>query len=121
MAEAGRRANGALERAVLESLWRADAPRTASQVREDMGGDLAYTTVMTVLSRLFDKGLVDRVVVGRSYQYRPLVAAGDLAATRMREILATSDDRNVALTRFVDGLSARERASLLAALDERKG
>lgn len=118
--EQARRANGALERAVLESLWRADGPRTASEVRADMGDELAYTTVMTVLSRLFEKGLAERAAVGRSYAYRPVVAAGDLAAARMKDILEASGDRSGALAGFVSRLTARERASLRSALESAK-
>ena len=116
----GRRANGTLERAVLECLWRADAPQTATEVRAELGDDLAYTTVMTILSRLFEKGLVAREAKGRAYLYRPVVGAGELAATRMQEALAASGDRPAALTGFVGKLSAKERASLLVALQARR-
>ena len=116
VSDSGRRANGSLEREVLECLWRADGPRTAGQVRGELGGELAYTTVMTILSRLFDKDLVGRELEGRSYRYTPTVAAGDLAASRMQEVLAASGDRRAALTKFVAKLSTRERASLLEAL-----
>jgi len=75
---------------------------------------------MTILSRLHEKDLVEREIEGRTYLYRPTVAAGDLAATRMQEVLAASGDRPAALTKFVAKLTARERASLLDALEARK-
>jgi predicted transcriptional regulator len=53
----------------MEMLWdRGDA--TVRQVLEGMGGDLAYTTVMTVLDRLHGKGRVKRHKKGLAWSYR---------------------------------------------------
>ena len=57
---AERRPMGALEAEVLDVLWRADGPVTPADVRTAMGTDLAYTTVMTILVRLWEKGLTER-------------------------------------------------------------
>ncbi|MGH3430511.1 MAG: BlaI/MecI/CopY family transcriptional regulator, partial [Mycobacteriales bacterium] len=51
-----RRAPGTLEGEVLAILWAADAPMTASEVQQRMDSELAYSTVVTILSRLHDKG-----------------------------------------------------------------
>ena len=55
-----RRAPGELEGNVLTVLWRAGRPLSPGQVRAELGADLAYTTVMTILSRLHAKGSVSR-------------------------------------------------------------
>lgn len=41
------------------------------RLRRLQGRDHAYTTVMTILSRLYDRGLLERRKVGRQYVYRP--------------------------------------------------
>lgn len=56
-----RRAQGELETQVLTVLRTADAPVTAAWVQERLDAELAYTTVMTVLSRLLEKQAVTRV------------------------------------------------------------
>lgn len=65
---------GPLEYAILDSLWRRGSG-TVAEVLEDVNGvqdpPLAYTTVMTVLSRLHEKGLVLREQQGRGYRYAP--------------------------------------------------
>ena len=103
-----RRAYGALETDVLGVLWDGGAALTPGEVRDALGGDLAYTTVMTVLTRLFEKGLVTRTQQGRAFAYRPAHSRSELAAQRMRDILADAGDRAGALTGFVGGLSKRD-------------
>ena len=66
---AERRPMGALEAEVLDVLWHADGPVTPADVRTAMGTDLAYTTVMTILVRLWEKGLTERTKQGRAYAY----------------------------------------------------
>jgi predicted transcriptional regulator len=115
-AERPRRASGELEADVLAALWRADRALSPGEVREQVPGDLAYTTVMTILSRLHDKGVLDRERVGRAYHYTPSVDAAELAASRMRDLLDKGHDRDAVLTRFVRSLSSSDEKTLLAAL-----
>ena len=60
-----RRPMGALEDQVMDYLWMIDDPVTPSEVHEAVAPELAYTTVMTVLSRLFDKGRLERNALER--------------------------------------------------------
>ncbi len=115
---AERRPMGALEAEVLDVLWRADGPVTPADVRTAMGTDLAYTTVMTILVRLWEKGLTERTKQGRAYAYSAVVSESDLAANRMRDALVSTSDRAATMSRFVDGLNKREAAALRALLDE---
>lgn len=62
-----RRASGQLEGETLATLWSADHPMTPAEVQRALGGELAYTTVMTILTRLYDKGLAQRVPLRRGY------------------------------------------------------
>ena len=112
---------GSLEADVLDVLWRATEPRTPAEVLEALGTDLAYTTVMTILTRLWRKGLVERSKAGRAYRYAAVVSEAELVAARMRSALAGTSDRAATMSRFVDGLSKREAAALRSALEELGG
>ncbi len=71
-----RRGSGALESEVLSALWAAETPVTAAQVHEALQApDLAYKTVLTVVSRLFDKGQLDRKRPGAPTSTGPRRAA----------------------------------------------
>ncbi len=74
-------------------------------MRERLGGDLAYTTVVTILTRLLAKQAVTRRKSGRSFLWSPAADPAGLAANRMRQVLDGQSDRGTVLTRFVSGLS----------------
>jgi predicted transcriptional regulator len=101
MAEGGS-ALGSLEAEVMAVLWDAGAAVSVRRVVERLNAGreapLAYTTVMTVLSRLAGKGILVREQQGRSFLYTPAVA--DTAEIAVRGILAEFGD--AALARFVD-------------------
>jgi predicted transcriptional regulator len=112
-----RRPLGSLETAVLECLWAADGPLAPREVLDQVDPDLAYTTVVTILTRLTDKGLVTRERAGRSFVYQPEITEADLVAGKMSAALAAAGDRQATLSRFVEGLSKREARNLRALLD----
>ena len=62
-----------LELEILKVLWRIGSA-TVRQVRDELAAvrDLAYTTVMTVMTIMDGKGYVTRVKDGRSFVYRAL-------------------------------------------------
>ncbi|WP_329139900.1 BlaI/MecI/CopY family transcriptional regulator [Streptomyces sp. NBC_01476] len=108
----GRRARGELEAEVLAALWAAGEPVGAGTVREQVAGDPAYTTVLTILTRLHEKGLVTRERAGRGYLYAPLHDEAGHAAAGMRDFLDHGGDRAAVLSRFVSGLSAEDEKLL---------
>jgi predicted transcriptional regulator len=116
VAEHARRAPGELEADVLATLWRADGPLSPGQVREALGYDLAYTTVMTILTRLYEKGSVTRSRDGRAFVYTPAFDQAEVAASVMREGLDSGLDRTEVLARFVGSLSTDEERTLAALL-----
>jgi predicted transcriptional regulator len=71
LAQAPRKPLGELESAILGVLWDCDGKLPVRRVQEALGRDqaLAYTTVMTVLDRLFDKGLLAREKDGKAFVY----------------------------------------------------
>ncbi len=112
---------GALENAVLQELWARPGGATPSEVLDALGADLAYTTVMTILTRLWTKDLVDRERRGRAYAYVARVSEADLAAAKMHETLHRVKDRQAALGRFVGTLSRRDERALRRLLDDAEG
>ncbi|GGJ62892.1 BlaI/MecI/CopY family transcriptional regulator [Streptomyces brasiliensis] len=107
-----RRARGELEGEVLAALWAAGGPVTVAVVHERLGGDTAYTTVLTILTRLCDKGLVTRQREGRSHVYAPVHDQPGLAAAGMHSLLDEGGDRAAVLARFVSDLSAEDERLL---------
>lgn len=112
---AGRRVGG-LESEILEQLWAADGWLTGRELWERLGDETrAYTTVMTVLSRLVEKGLVTRVEEGRGHLYRAAGDPDELTAQAIRSLLSATQDPRAALAHFVDGLDDPALVSELAA------
>ncbi|AGS67733.1 BlaI/MecI/CopY family transcriptional regulator [Streptomyces collinus] len=107
-----RRPAGELEASVMAALWAAGAPQTPGQVQLTLGADLARTTVTTILTRLHDKGMVERRRQGRGYAYIPLQDAHGLTARRMHSELNRDTDRERVLARFVAQLSADDERTL---------
>lgn len=109
---------GSLEQKVLSALWAAEHGLTPAQVLATIGDDLAYTTVMTILTRLWKKDLLERTRRGRAFVYRPIVSEAEYAATRMQAQLERVSDRGAALSRFVGSLTPKDERMLRRALGE---
>jgi len=116
-----RRAAGELAEEVLAILQAAGEPLSPADVRERLGGALAYTTVVTILSRLHAKGVLDRARSGRAYRYAPVADEPGLAARRMASVLAGEPDRQAVLARFVSSLSDEDEQALRQMLGEADG
>ena len=111
-----RRAAGALEAEILAILREADGPLSPGEVRQRLAarpqpggprGELSYSTVVTIVSRLHAKGLLARQRAGRGFTYTPVDEAS-LAASRMSQVLGSEHDHDAVLSRFVSGLSSRD-------------
>lgn len=107
-----RKANGVLAAEVLDVLQSAGTPLTPAEVMGRLPEDLAYSTVVTTLSRLYQKGVLVRAPRGRAYAYAPVTDAPGLAARRMRQTLEKEPDRATVLLRFVDDLSPDDETLL---------
>ncbi|MEU5883291.1 BlaI/MecI/CopY family transcriptional regulator [Spirillospora sp. NPDC047279] len=118
-----RRQLGKREAEVLASLAAANGFIAVSALRDRLDGDPAYTTVNTILTRLFRKGLVERTLCGRHYEYKLAVNESKLVADRMHEHLRYAHDPSDALGAFVQNLSVAEAKALreiLAGLGDEK-
>ncbi|MFE3830279.1 BlaI/MecI/CopY family transcriptional regulator [Streptomyces sp. NPDC059092] len=119
-----RRGQGQLEAQVLAVLGSATAPVAATWVQERLDGELAYTTVITILTRLLGKQAVTRTRSGRSFLWTPVADEAGLTALRMRRLLDERDDRDAVLSSFVSALSPHDERvlrSLLSAADDADG
>lgn len=115
-----RRDRGDLENEVLAALAAVDRPLTPGEVLAALDRELAYTTVMTTLTRLHAKDVVTRERAGRAYAYAPADTA-TAAARRMRRLLDGGEDRAVVLARFLDELDADDVPVLQRLLAEAEG
>ncbi len=109
---------------VMGVLWEAGSA-TVAEVRDALADELAYTTVLTVLRTLEEKGYVAHAEEGKAYRYRPLVAreaAGQSALKRLvRKVFRGSPE--LLLTQLVSdrGLTRDELERMRELLEDRLG
>ena len=110
---------------MLACLAAAGRPMSPGEVREELGDQLAYTTVMTALSRLYAKGALLRRSAGRGYAYElpggPAGAQASMTAHRMLRLLETGGDRAGVLSRFVADMRPEDEELLTSLLAEAAG
>ncbi|MTV26064.1 BlaI/MecI/CopY family transcriptional regulator [Nitriliruptoraceae bacterium ZYF776] len=80
---------GPLEQDVMDVVWRlGDA--TVRDVHDELAADrvIAYTTVMTTMTRLATKGLLSRDTEGLAHRYRPAVSRDRYARSAVGDVLS---------------------------------
>jgi predicted transcriptional regulator len=124
-AEPARLRLGPLECRILEEVW----SRKSLTVRELLADgkiQLAYTTVMTTLDRLFKKGLLDRTEEGKAFRYSarctPAEVPRFVAVTGMQRWIQSTRPSSLLLSYFVEAISAHDARLLdeLRALVDQK-
>ncbi|MFD9000982.1 BlaI/MecI/CopY family transcriptional regulator [Streptomyces sp. NPDC059582] len=105
---------GELEDAVMTRVWKWNRPVTVREVLEDLQQErsIAYTTVMTVLDNLHQKGWVRREAEGRAYRYEAVSTRPAYAAALMNEAWGQSDNPAAALVAFFGMMSDEQRQAL---------
>lgn len=107
---------------VMSVLWQR-GPCTVAEVRAELPASLAYTTVLTVLRTLEDKGYAGHEEEGKAYRYHALVARETAGASAIRRLMSTVflGQPELLLTQLVEqrALPDSELARLRALLDER--
>jgi predicted transcriptional regulator len=108
------RSLGDLESAIMRVVWASPEPVSVREVHAGLGPrrKLAYTTVMTVLDRLWRKGFLRRTTRGRAYEYTPALSEAEYTARLMHELLGKASDRVGALAYFVRGMRQADEAEL---------
>ena len=71
---------------VMGVLWNRGAA-TVTEVREALHDDLAYTTVLTILRTLEEKGHITHDEEGRAHRYRPLVARATAEKSALKRMV----------------------------------
>ncbi len=117
---------GPLEQELLSALWM----RGSATVREmiDAGGiDLAYTTVMTTLDRLYKKQLLNRTAEGRAFRYSPRYSQEELekaaVGETIRQLLGSGEAAALPLSYLVEAVSEHDAGlldDLQRLLDEKR-
>jgi predicted transcriptional regulator len=109
---------GPLEAEVMDRLWRRRSA-TVRDIVEDLARsrELAYTTVMTIMVRLHEKGLLERARDGKTYVYRPALTRQEHRARLSRDLARglVADFGDAALAAFtaeLDTVDASHRAAL---------
>ena len=109
---------GPLEQRLLEALWERRSA-TVRELIEYCCQDLAYTTVMTTLDRLFKKNLLTREAEGRAFRYSPGLTREELhrdaAGEALRQLREASPASSLPLSYLVEIVTEGD-AKLLADL-----
>jgi predicted transcriptional regulator len=115
-----------LEQELLSALWM----RGSATVREmlDAGGiNLAYTTVMTTLDRLYKKQLLNRSAEGRAFRYSPRYTQEELekaaVGEAVRQLLGSGEAAALPLSYLVEAVSEHDAGlldDLQRLLDEKR-
>jgi len=95
---------GPLEQKVMDILWISSIPLKPLDVLHQLKGDYAYTTIMTILKRLADKGVVRRKMSGKAYQYFPCSCKEKYIKKNLSGIIngLVNSYGQVAIANFVD-------------------
>jgi BlaI family penicillinase repressor len=114
-----------LELEIMQVLWEA-GPCTVADVQPKLQGELAYTTVQTMLNVLLRKGKVKRVQEGRAFRYRPAVsrerASGSAVSDLVKRMFGGSSEALLMAMVDTRQISAEELARVaqrLAAAESR--
>ncbi|SDD59660.1 BlaI/MecI/CopY family transcriptional regulator [Streptomyces prasinopilosus] len=102
----------------MTRVWKWNRPVTVREVLEDLQKErsIAYTTVMTVLDNLHQKGWVRRQAEGRAYRYEAVSTRAAYAAALMNEAWSQSDNAAAALVAFFGMMSEEQRQALTDAI-----
>ena len=106
---------GDLEAEVMKIVWKSDKA-TVREVYEQLRleKNLAYTTIMTIMGRLAEKGLLAKESQGNAYVYTPTISERDFATKVVSEVLdgLLEEFAEPALSHMVDKLSSEDDAKL---------
>ncbi|WP_059010974.1 BlaI/MecI/CopY family transcriptional regulator [Streptomyces specialis] len=102
----------------MTRVWEWNRPVTVREVLEDLRRErsIAYTTVMTVLDNLHQKGWVRREQEGRAYRYEAGSTRAAYSAALMNDAWTESDKAAAALVAFFGMMSAEQTEALRDAL-----
>jgi predicted transcriptional regulator len=118
---------GDLETDVMEAIW-ARGQATVHDVHGRLAAadrELAYTTVMTVMSRLADKGLLEKRKDGAAYVYMPAASKEEFTRRTFGTVLSEllDDFTAPAMSQLVEHMGEQDEAAIEAlakAIEEKR-
>lgn len=109
---------------VMNVLWDRGSA-TVAEVLERLEDDLAYTTVLTILQRLEEKGHVEHESEGKAHRYLPLLERGAVRTSALQRMTRTlfGDSPSLLMTHLIGRgeLSSDELEELRALVEARLG
>jgi predicted transcriptional regulator len=106
---------GPLETEIMQTLWQ-DKRSTVKKVHRKLSQqrDIAYTTVMTTMGRLAEKGVLDRHREGLAYVYTPAISEEEFVSMVVHQVLdgLMDDYSDMAIDYMIDYLSKNDPEEL---------
>ena len=106
---------GPLETDIMELLWK-EKQGTVKQIHRTLQHrrDIAYTTVMTTMSRLAEKGILHRTRDGLAYVYSPAITQDEFVHIFVQQVLdgLLDDFTDITLDYLVDYLARHDPIQL---------
>ncbi|MCL4417006.1 MAG: BlaI/MecI/CopY family transcriptional regulator [Actinobacteria bacterium] len=117
---------GKLENEIMKIIWQSEFPLSVRDVMTllQKKRTIAYTTVMTVMGRLTEKGVLSRKLYGSSYLYEPKVNREKFVSSYVHNMFKTAVSTlgQEAVTHFIkeiQKLSPERRNKLIKMLDQK--
>lgn len=95
---------GGSEQKIIDALWNSEKALKPSEVKSLLKDDLAYSTVKTVLERLFEKDVLKREKIGNAYLYSPKQSREKFAVKSLKDIFQKILDSygSLAISQFAE-------------------
>ncbi len=115
---------GDLEEKVMEVLWK-KGNATVSEVKKALKDEFAHTTIMTILDRLYKKGILKREKEGKGYRYFPIVSKEEFERMVAKKVVKdiTKTNPSLAIAAFegiVENLSKEDIEKLKKLIEEKE-
>ena len=121
MSKRGRQ-QGELENQVMDALWGASGSLTSQEILDNVNqgtNELALTTILTVLSRLVEKGMVTRSSgTGRSLNFSAAETRERHSANLMLKLLGDTENPALTFAQFTSSLTPKQLAALRETLEK---
>jgi len=103
---------GSLESDVMEVVWLKNTEVSVRDILETLVGtrEIAYTTVMTVMGRLAEKGLLTRRKEGNAFLFSPVITREDFTAQLVDNVVddLLSDFSEAAMASFISRVGKKD-------------
>ncbi len=106
---------GDLEQEILSIIWASKEPMNVRSVLEQLKEKSAYTTVMTVMTRMEKKGILKRIPDGNSFVYTYTECKEEFAGKHLGGIFNSLVDTYgaLAISQFIDSVKSDDKNSQL--------